>query len=339
MSQYAAFDVSLKHAHGCVVDQDGQVVRVGRVAAEPEAMAAWLAQHAPALVRVGLETGPLAIWQGQVLQRLGVPVVCVDARYARKVLACRPQKTDRNDARGLAELVRLGAYREVRIKREVSVRRRALLLARSRLVAMRRDLENQIRGILKSFGHLVGAAGGVKFAERVQLLVADDPELAALMAPLLRLRAQLSAEADDFARRLVEDARHDPLCRRLTTVPGVGALTALAFVSTVDDIARFREKSAVAAWLGLVPQRYQSGERDYTGRISRAGDRLVRALLFEAAHVLLSRVRRGCALKDWGLRLQRRIGAHKAKVAVARKLAVLLARLWQTGETFRWQAA
>ena len=339
MTQYAAFDVSLKDAHGCVVDQEGRIVAEGRVAAEPEAMSAWLARRAPELVRVGLETGPLATWHVHALRRLQVPVIFLDARYAHAVLACRPHKTDKNDARGLAELVRLGAYREVAIKSAASVRRRALLTARSRLVAMRRDVENQIRGLSKSFGQRVGAARGRGFAPRVHELVAGDAELVALVTPLLRVHGQLAAEALVFERRLVAEARHDPVCRRLTSVPGVGPLTALAFTSTVDDLGRFRDLGQVGAWLGLVPRRYQSGQLDHAGRISKAGDTMVRALLFEAAHVLLSRVRRRCALKDWAERLAARAGRKKAKVALARKLAVLLARLWQRDETFDWRVA
>ena len=309
------------------------------MAAEPEAMAVWLERRAPELGQVGLETGPLATWHVHGLRRLQVPVVCLDARYAHAVLACRPHKTDKNAARGLAELVRLGTYREVAIKSLASVRRRALLTARSRLVAMRRDLENQIRGLLKSFGRRVGAVRGRGFAPRVRELVEGDAELAALTTPLLRVHGQLASEALAFERRLVDAARHDPVCRRLTSVPGVGPLTALAFTSTVDDPGRFRDLGQVGAWLGLVPRRYQSGQLDHAGRISKAGDALVRALLFEAAHGLLSRVRRRCALKDWAERLAARAGRKKAKVALARKLAVLLARLWQRDATFDWRVA
>ena len=339
MTYYAAFDVSLKGAHGCVVDGDGRIVKEGRVAAEPEAMAAWLARHAPGLIRVGIETGPLSTWHVHELERLGVPVICIDARHARAVLACRPVKTDRNDARGLAELVRLGAVRAVAVRSAASMRRRALLAARERLVAMRRDVDNQIRGLLKGFGRLVGAARGGAFAMRVRQLVGDDAALAAIVEPLLRVRERLVAEAGALEGELVAEARADPVCRRLATVPGVGPITALAFASGVDDIGRFADRRQIGAWLGLVPRRYQSGKVDFSGRISKAGDPMLRALLFEAAHVLLTRVKRGCALKAWAEQLARRAGMKRAKVAVARKLAVLLARLWAKGEVFRWQAA
>jgi transposase len=161
----------------------------------------------------------------------------------------------------------------------------------------------------------------------------------ALLTPLLRLRAQLAVEAEALERQLVETARADPVCRRLATVPGVGPITALAFTSSVDDITRFADRTQIGAWLGLVPRRYQSGKLDYSGRISKAGDGLVRALLFEAAHVLLSRLKRACRLKQWAEQLARKAGIMKAKVALARKLAVLLARLWQKNEAFQWQAA
>jgi transposase len=329
----------VKVAHGCVVDETGRVVKEGRVAADPEAMAAWLRQHAPGLVRVGIETGPLALWHAHSLRRLGVPVVCIDARHAQKVLSCWPIKTDKNDARGLAELVRLGAIREVAVKSEESVRRRALLGAREQLVRMRRDVENQIRGLLKSFGKLMGAVRGHGFAGRARELVEDEPTLAGIVEPLLRVRERLSEEAQALETRLVAEAKRDPVCRRLATVPGVGPITALAFQSGVDDISRFPDRRQVGAWLGLVPRRYQSGKVDYSGKISRAGDTMLRALLFEAAHVLMSRVKRACALKSWAEQLAKRVGMMKTKVAVARKLAVLLARLWAKEEEFRWQPA
>jgi transposase len=339
VKQHAAFDVSLKVAHGCVLDETGQVVMEGRVAAAPEAMAAWLARHAPALTRVGIETGPLALWHLHGLRKLGVPVVCLDARHAQKVLSCWPIKTDRNDARGLAELVRLGAYREVAVRSEASVRRRALLGAREQLVRMRRDVENQLRGLLKSFGRLMGAARGAAFVVRARELVLGEPVLAGVVEPLLRVREQLVREVEALEAKLVAEAKADPVCRRLTTVPGVGPITALAYVSGVDDVARFADRRQVAAWLGLVPRRYQSGKIDHSGKISKAGDTMLRALLFEAAHVLISRVKRPCALKGWAEQLARRVGMMKAKVAVARKLAVLLATLWAKEEEFRWQAA
>jgi transposase len=339
MTQHAAFDVSLKVAHGCIVDANGQVLKEGKVAAEPEAMAAWLNRHAPELARVGIETGPLATWHLHALRKLGVPVVCLDARHAHKVLSCWPIKTDKNDARGLAELVRLGAFRQVAVRSEASVRRRALLGAREQLVKMRRDVENQIRGLLRSFGRLLGSARGRAFAGRAKELVADEPLLAAIIEPLLRVRERLVDEVAALEGKLVAEARTDPVCRRLATVPGVGPITALAFQSGVDDVTRFEDRRQVGAWLGLVPRRHQSGKMDYSGKISKAGDGRVRALLFEAAHVLLSRVKRGCALKDWAEQLARRVGMRKAKVAVARKLAVLLARLWAKEEVFRWQAA
>jgi transposase len=339
MTPYAAFDVSLKVAHGCIVDQSGQVLKEGKVAAEPEVMAAWLHKHAPELVRVGIETGPLSTWHLHGLRKLGVPVACMDARHAHKVLACWPIKTDQNDARGLAELVRLGAFREVAVKSEASVRRRALLGAREQLVKMRRDVENQVRGLLRGFGRLMGATRGAAFAGRARERLAGEPELAGIVEPLLAVRERLVEEIARLEAKLVAEAKADPVCRRLATVPGVGPITAMAFRSGVDDVARFGDRRQIGAWLGLVPRRYQSGKMDYTGRIGKAGDGMLRALLFEAAHVLLSRVKRSCALKAWAEQLARRVGMMKAKVAVARKLAVLLARLWAKEEVFRWQAA
>ena len=224
-------------------------------------------------------------------------IVCMDARHAQKVLSCWPIKTDRNDARGLAELVRLGAFREVAAKSAASVRRRALLGAREQLAGMRRDVENQVRGLLRSFGRLMGAARGAAFAARAEELIAGEPLLTLIVRPLLRVRERLRDEALGLESELVAEARADPVCRRLATVPGVGPITALAFKSGALDVTRFADRRQVGAWLGLVPRRYQSGKMDWSGKVSKAGDVMLRALLFEAAHVLMSRVKRPCALK------------------------------------------
>jgi transposase len=324
----------LEQTNVCVLDGSGAVVFEGKVASTPEALAACVARHAPEAVTVAFETGPLSTWHYHALAELGVAVTCLDARHARAALSLRLNKTDRNDARGIAELVRMGWTREARVKSLASHRVRGVLSARGQLMRMRRDVENQVRGITRTFGVLVGKGSGAAFARRARRLVEDDCALAAIVEPLLVVHATMLAELAGLDAAVLRTARGDETCRRLMTVPGVGAITALTFVVTIDDATRFGSSSDVGAYLGLTPRRHQSGEVDRGGRISKCGDTTLRALLYDAAHVLLSRVKRDSDLRSWGLALTRRIGAKKAKVAVARKLAVMLHAIWVDGTTF-----
>ena len=336
MEQYVGLDVSLKETSICVVDGSGEIVCETSVGTTPETIAKFIEKRAPSAVRVGLESGLLSTWLWHGLRALDVPVVCLDARHAASALKMQVNKTDRNDAAGLAQIVRTGWYREVEVKSLACHEVRAVLLARSRLVASRRDLENQMRGLLKPFGLLVGKVRGKGFEGRLRELIADTPAMAEVIDALLLARRTLCTQVARLDVRVRMLAQTITPCRRLMTVPGVGPITALAYVTVIDDPGRFRKGRSVGAYLGLTPRRYQSGEVDRAGRISKCGDGLVRTLLFEAAGVLLTRVQRMSPLKAWGLRLAKRIGAKKAKVAVARKLAVILHCMWTDGTDFWW---
>ncbi len=248
-------------------------------------------------------------------------------------------KSDQNDARGLAELVRVGWYREVKVKSEESQRVRSILVARSRLVGIRRDIENQVRSMIKEYGFLFRRAIGPQFRKHVTDLVGEGHQLRGVIEPLLVIHEQVceqQGKLDGEVRRL---AKSDEITRRLMTVPGVGVVTALTFRHTIDDPSRFRSASSVGAYLGLTPRRNQSGETDTNGRISRWGDGLLRAYLFEAATVLLHRTNKWSPLKAWGMKLAKRIGMKKAKVAIARKIAVILYCIWVDGTSFEWGTA
>jgi len=336
MKQYVGLDVSLEETSVCVLDGNGRVVFRGRVASEPAAIVRLIRGRVPDCERVVLESGPLSTWLWHGLRAAGLPVVCADARHAKAALRMQVNKTDANDAEGLAQIARTGWYREVRVKSLDSHLERSLLGARHRLVGMRRDLENQIRGILKTFGLKVGRAGGKRFTVRVGELVASVPALAAVIEPLLAVRETVLERVAALERRIVALARENAVCRLLMTAPAVGAITALGYVCTLDTAERFAKSSRVGVYLGLTSRRYQSGEVDWTGRISKCGDGMMRSLLYTAAHVLLTRVSKWCPLKAWGMRLAKKIGAKKAKVAVARKLATILHRMWVDGTPFRW---
>jgi transposase len=336
MEQYVGLDVSLKDTSVCVVDQTGKVIWQGCCASTPEAIRRTIQSRASEAARIGLETGPLTTWLIHRLRAMGLPVICLDARHAKAALKMQVNKTDSNDALGLAQIVRTGWYREVTVKGWEAHRIRALIGARARLVDVQRTLANQIRGTLKTFGLLIGSAFGSRFPARVRELVGDNPQLSTIVEALLAVWETTRRQSEALARQIRTEARQRQECRLLMSIPGVGPINALSYVSTIEDPTRFRHSADVGAYLGLTPKRYQSGEIDRAGRISKCGDGLLRSYLFEAANVLLIKTQRWSALKAWGTRLAKRVGFKKAKVAVARKLAVIMHRMLITGETFRW---
>jgi transposase len=245
-------------------------------------------------------------------------------------------KTDQNDAEGLAQIMRTGWYRPVHVKSQEAHRARALLGARSQLVGMTTRLSNHIRGVLKTFGLLPGAVRGLPFDRRIEVLLGDrtDPEL--IVRPMLTAWRQLREQIAVFDKAIRAIVKQSPTCRLLMSVPGIGLLSVLAYVSTVEDPKRFARSRSVGAHLGLTPRQYQSGESDRSGRISRCGDNLARTLMYEAAVVILTRVKRASRLKDWALAIARRSGPGKARTALARKLSVILHSVWRSGEPFSW---
>jgi transposase len=336
MVHYVGLDVSLKQTSICVVDQAGSVVREGVVDSDPELIAAFVRSKAPGALRIGLETGPTTTWLWTELKRLGLPVICIDARHAKAVLKMQINKSDRNDAAGIARIMQTGWFKEVRVKSIDSHLIKALLVSRALLVKIKRDLENQIRGLLKNLGLIIGRAKFNVFAVRTEELIEDRPELEAVIKPLLAARKAIEGQVVDLDRKVLKLARHDVQVRRLMTVPGIGPVTALCFKATIDDPTRFKRSRSVGAYVGLTTRRHASGEVDWSGRISKCGDAMLRMYLFEAAGVLLTRVPKWSALKAWGIRLAKRNGLRKAKVAVARKLAVILHRMWIDETEFNW---
>ncbi len=336
MTHYAGIDVSLETSSICVVDAAGAIVRELKAESDPEALAAALTGAGLVFARVGLEAGPMSQWLHGGLAAAGLPVVLLETRQLRAATKMRPVKTDRTDARAIAQMVRTGWFRAVHVKSELSQELRVMLTARKLLVGKLRDIDNGIRGLLRGFGLKMGAVGERGFPARARELAADRPGLAAVIGPLLRARETLLAERERLHRLVLAAARGDAVCRRLMTVPGVGPVTALTFRSAVDDPARFSRSRAVGAHFGLTPRRYQSGETDRVGHVSKQGDGLARQALYEAANALLTRTSRWSALKAWGMGVAKRAGMRRAKVALARKLAAVLHRMWRDGSEFRW---
>ena len=334
MEYFAGLDVSIKQTSVCIVDSSGRLVREEKVASEPDALVPVLTNHR--FKRIGLEAGPLSQWLFSALAEAGLPVICVETRHMRAVLKAQINKTDRNDARGIAQMMRVGLFRPVHVKTLRSQKLRMLLTHRKLLQSKAIAIENDLRATLRNFGLKVGSVGKAKFEARIKELVADLPDLVVLVEPLLIVRRVLREQLAILHRRLLAIVRDDDLCRRLMTIPGVGPVVALTYRATIDVPARFRNSKAVGVVLGLTPSKYQSGEIDRTGGISRCGDEMMRAMLYEAAQIILVRSTKWSWLKAWALQVARRRGAKKAIVALARRLAVIMHRIWVDGTEFRW---
>ena len=335
MSEYVGFDVSEEETSFCVKDVLGKILARGKVATDPVALFEVLRAHCVCPERIVLETGTLSGWLSRELGKLGIAVEVIDARQAHAVMKLQHNKTDANDAALLAEIARTGFCRPVCVKSEAAQADRILLKARAHLVGQRRATQNTIRGLLGSLG-IRFAKGSGKLAGLVREALEGRDELRATIDPLLRAAAALEREIARLDKAVSGRAKDDPAVRLLMTVPGIGPVTALAFAATIGDAERFAKSRTVGAYIGLTSRRWQSGEMDYSGRISKYGDAMLRALLYEAANSLLTVVRKAHPLKDWARRIRKRTSHKKACVALARKLAVILHRMMITGEPFRW---
>ena len=336
MEHFAGLDVSVKETSVCIVDDTGRIVGEVKVASEPEALLQVLTNPAYHFRRIGLEAGPLSQWLFSALAEAGLPVICVETRHMRAVLKAQINKTDRNDARGIAQMIRAGLYRPVHVKTLRSQKLRMLLTHRKLLQSKAIAIDNDLRGTLRNFGLKVGMAGAVKFEARIKQLVENLPDLAALIEPLLVVRRVLREQLGILHRRLLAIVKDDEVCRRLMTVPGVGPVVALTYRATVDVPARFRTSKAVGAAFGLTPSTHQSGESERTGAISKCGDAMMRVMLYEAAQIMLVRSTTWSWLKAWAMKIARHRGMKKAIVALARRLAVIMHRIWVDGTEFCW---
>lgn len=325
---YAGLDVSLQATNVCVVDGDGNVVQEATLKTDPDAIELFLVEcgiH-------GLEAFSYSAWLFTALSEKGLPVICIETWHAKAALNAMLNKTDRNNAKGIAQMMRTGWFRAVHVKSEGAQTLRALLVGRKALLGKVLDMENMIRGLLRPLGLKVGEISVGRFDARVREITAGKKELEAIVTPLLDARSAMRLQLAKLQRLALAAARRDSAVRRMMTLPGVGALVALTFRATV------KRSTNVGAHFGLTPPRYQSGQTDRIGRISKCGDELTRAMLYEAAIAILTRIPKNFKLRLWGLRLARKKGLKRAATAVARALAVLLHKIWSDGTTFRFGA-
>jgi len=337
MTLFVGLDVSVRETAVCIVDDAGKVVREQKVPTEPDDIVRLLASIGEDYGRVGIEAGPLSQWLVNGLTAAGLPVVCVETRHMMALLKAQQiNKSDRNDARGIAQMMRVGLFKPVHVKTQMAQEQRMLLTSRKLLQRKLLDVESDLRGTLRNFGLKVGVVSVGKFEARIRELVASYPRLALVVEPILAVRRVMRQQFVVLHKMLLDTVRHDPVCRRLMTAPGVGVVVALTYRATVDQPQRFIHSRAVGAHVGLTPRRHQSGEIDYDGGVSKSGDTMLRTMLYEAAQSLLTQSGKWSWLKAWGMRVAQRRGMQRAIVAVARRLAVVLHRMWVDGTEFRW---
>ena len=334
MRKVVGLDISLQKTAVCVLDRDGQLVWQGKLDSEPGPLTEKLKLWQDEIDLVGLEACPLSEWLHSNLVEAGFKAVCVEVRHAQHFLSTRPVKTDRNDARGFAEMMRVGHYRAVHVKSPEAQMVRTVLQARRQVVATLLQIQGSVRVLLKVYGLKVGETHRCRFDKRVRDLSAEVPKLEVAIGPLLRVREQLMGERGKMDKLLSQAARQDKVCLRLMTITGVGPITSLAFRATVDEPDRFASSKVVGSYFGISPRVYQSGKVDRSGHISKQGDGMIRHLLYEAASPLMTRCRQSSKLRAWGIAIARRRGAKRTRVAVARKLAVIMHRMWVSGGEF-----
>jgi transposase len=334
MEFFSGLDVSMERTAICMVDDKGEVQLRTEIVTDPDAIAAALKPFLPRLRRAGHEAGSLSPWLQPELAKRGLPAVCLEARHVRAAMSAQRNKTDATDPLALAHIVRTGWFRQAHIKTE-SCRLRLLLTQRRNLKRKVLDLENTIRHSLKAFGIRIKGTGRTGFDAAVREAVAGDGLTCELMNAMLSARAMLWKQYRRLHDLVVKFVARHELCRRFMAIPGVGPVTALTFVTAIDDPSGFRRSRDEAAYFGLTSRRWQSGTSiDVQGRISKAGDGDVRRALYEAASALMTRFKGRDKVRTWGLALAKRSCHRKATVAVARQLAVIMHAMWTDGTRY-----
>jgi len=338
MDLFIGLDVSLASTAICIVNARGKVVQETTVASEPEALVGFLRSLSDGTLAVGLEAGPLSQWLHKHMTEAGFETVLMETRRVKGALKAMPIKTDRRDAEGIARLLQMGWFRSVHCKSVSAQEIRAVLTARKSIQQATINLELSVRGVLRNFGLKIGSVSKGRFETRIRELTDGNPMLEAAVGPILGARTALRNELAKLEKLSRDHARSDPVCRLMMTMPGVGAIVALTVKSAIDDPERFHSSKEVGPWVGLTPRREQSGERDIIGQITRAGDAALRTALYQAATVMFNRGRSNW-LTAWALRVAQRRGKKRATVALARRIGVVLHRMWCDASEFRFARA
>jgi hypothetical protein len=335
MGYYAGLDVSLKETFVNIINERGEIVKEGIVGSYAGELSRYLLEEGYQFDKIGIESGQLSISLCKGLRKKGLPVLCVDARHMAAALSARINKNDKNDARGIAQMMRAGLYKEVLIKSDESCERKVLVGSRRQLVNTRKQVMGTIRGLLKIYGITLGTQA--LFVEKVRSKIEDlSQEVKISIESLLSSLCGIERSIDTLHKEMVRLSKRDDDCKRLMTIPGVGAVTAMTYKAALDSPERFEDSSSVGAYFGITPRQYASGEVNRQGSISKMGPKECRTLLYEAAQVLLTRTKSSCKLKSWGMKLIKKKGRKKAIVAVARKLAVIMHRMLVDKTEFRF---
>lgn len=336
MGHYCGIDLGNKRTTVCILDKQRKVLRMIEVKTTTEGLREALSGYRKLTCIV--EATPLAEWSAKIVEELKHTITVVCPRKAKVALESQGvrKKTDKRDARALAELCRSGWYEAVHQKSEEARNVRSYMTARKQLVQASTAMASSIRGILRAHGIKLPERGdGESFPDRVREAMSPlVKSVQAAIQELLQAWELLHSQQQRMYRTLNDQLKSDPVAERLMTIPSVGPATAAAFIATIDDPNRFSEGAKVASYLGLVPSVYQSGETEFRGRITKSGDKLLRWLLVEAAHNMLTRSKTESYLRSWGLELVEKKGIGKARVAVARRLCMLMWTLWKEGGVF-----
>lgn len=336
MSHYVGLDVSMKTVFICVLSQGGKIVRECELASTPEAIGSFLMGTGLKVEKIGLESGNLTHWLKKGLLEQGYEVVAMETRKMAAILATVINKTDTNDARGIAEALRAGHYQECVHRSDDALESRTILHCRQTLTREKTHLLNSLKGHLKMYGIKLGKGRKKDFAQMLEEKMALLSErIKNSIRSLVRVLEKLDVELEQFDKEIKEIAKEDEDVKLLKSIDGIGEITALAFKAEIDDPKRFSDSKDVAAYLGLTPTQYSSGEVKRQGRISKKGSKEVRYLLVEAATVQLSRCRAWSKHKAWGIKLAKKKGMKKAQVALARKLAVTMHSMLINREEFK----
>ncbi len=336
MDLYIGLDVSVASTAICVVSAQGKVVKETTTPSEPEDLVRMLCALPGRVVGVGLEAGPLSQWLYRHLTEAGFATILMETRQVKGALQAMPIKTDRRDAEGIARLLHMGWFRSVHCKSISAQEMRALLSARKAIQNALIDVELSLRGVLRNFGLKMGKVARGRYESRVRELVDGNPMLEAAATPILLVRQELRKQMAVLEKLLRDHARTDPVCRLFMTMPGVGALVALTVKSSVDDPTRFRSSKDIGPWVGLTPKRQQSGQRDVISHITKAGDAGLRTALHQAATVMLN-FGKANWLTAWAWNVAKSRGKRIATVALARRIGVVLHRMWVDQREFRFQ--